>query len=308
MRILAVDDDAAARLIMEAMIRSLGHDCVLAGDAAEAWRVLEGGGVDVVITDRRMPRIDGLDLCRRIRTNLTHTYVYVALATSLGDEDQALEGMKAGADDYLIKPVRTHDLQLRLIAAERVVSLHRLNEQQNQQLRAVARLDPLTGLGNRLRLHEDVETLAARVVRYGHQYSLAILDVDYFKAYNDEYGHLAGDQALQDVARAITRVARASDSCYRFGGEEFLCIFPEQSVRSAAVVVERILSEISGLDIRHTGSPHYGCLTASAGIAQMSAHSSPDIALQQADEALYQAKRAGRNTFRLADLPVPQAV
>lgn len=302
MRVLAVDDDPTSRLIVHAIVTKLGHECLLAADAVEAWQVLERGGIDVVITDRMMPRIDGLDLCRRIREQLTTTYIYVILATGLGDREQALEGMEAGADDYLVKPIHRHDLQLRLIAADRVTALHRLNEQQKQELRVVARRDLLTGLGNRLRLHEDLETLSARVVRYGHQYSLALLDVDYFKAYNDTYGHQAGDAALQSVGRVLAHVGRSGDACYRFGGEEFLCVFPEQSAEGASTAVQRLLDEVRLLGIVHAGSPGHGVLTLSAGVAQMTTGcTEPDAVLRQADEALYRAKAAGRNAVRVAD-------
>jgi len=281
MRVLAVDDDPTSRLIVHAIVTKLGHECLLAADAVEAWQVLERGGIDVVITDRMMPRIDGLDLCRRIREQLTTTYIYIILATGLGDREQALEGMEAGADDYLVKPIHRHDLQLRLIAADRVTAVHRLNEQQKQELRVVARRDLLTGLGNRLRLHEDLETLSARVVRYGHQ---------------------AGDAALQSVGRVLANVGRSGDACYRFGGEEFLCVFPEQSAGGASTAVQRLLDEVRLLGIVHAGSPEYGVLTLSAGVAQMTTGcTEPDAVLRQADEALYRAKAAGRNAVRVAD-------
>lgn len=307
MKVLAVDDDVTARLIVQSMVVSLGHECLLAADAADAWQLLERGGVDVVISDRMMPKIDGLDLCRRIRDLLTDTYTYIIVATGLGERDQILEGMLAGADDYLVKPISRHDLHLRLTAAERVTALHRQIEQQKQELRVVARRDPLTGLGNRLRLREDLRTLSGRVARYGHEYSLALLDIDYFKAYNDLYGHQAGDLALQAVGRVLAKVGRSGDVCYRYGGEEFLCIFPEQSAEGAATAVQRVLTEIVHLAIPHAGSPDHGLLTVSAGIAQMTADRvEPDSVLREADETLYRAKAAGRNTIRIGQSAVPQ--
>jgi diguanylate cyclase (GGDEF)-like protein len=161
--------------------------------------------------------------------------------------DEILEGMTAGADDYLVKPLDPDDLQARLIAAARVTCLHRQLAQQrtelqslNQELTAIARRDPLTGLGNRRALQEDLELLEARVTRYGHRYCMALFDVDHFKAYNDAYGHQAGDEVLHAVAAQLKDKARSGDAIYRYGGEEYLCIFPEQSLATGIHAVQRM--------------------------------------------------------------------
>ncbi len=131
--VLAVDDDRTTRLLMQAMVTSLGHQCLLAEDGAHAWQLLQtSAGVEVVVTDWEMPRVDGLELCRRIRERYTDIYIYILLATSMAGPEQAMQGMQAGADDYLIKPLRRHDLALRLTAAERVTSLHRPNCQRSR--------------------------------------------------------------------------------------------------------------------------------------------------------------------------------
>jgi signal transduction histidine kinase len=135
MRVLAVDDDAVARLAVQAMVRALGHECLLARDGFQAWDCLQAEPFDVVITDRVMPDLDGLELCRKIRANSSDAgYVYVVLASALGEDDQARDGMLAGADDYLVKPLRRGKLELKLIAAERVTTLHRRLAQLNDEL------------------------------------------------------------------------------------------------------------------------------------------------------------------------------
>src|SRR5688572_15847962 len=181
-----------------------------------------------------MPGLTGLQLCQKIRGH-SAGYTYFILVTGQGAHDQILEGMAAGADDYLVKPLDLEDLEGRLIAAARVTALHDQLAGQRGELEAfnadlteMAHRDPLTGLRNRRALQDDVELLEARVIRYGHRYCMALLDIDHFKAYNDTYGHLAGDRTLQTVAGELLRQARAGDSIYRYGGEEFLCIFPEQ--------------------------------------------------------------------------------
>lgn len=136
MRVLAVDDDAVARMALGGMVTALGHECLLAASGDQAWRLLQTGGFDVIITDRVMPDMDGLELCRRIRAAEPVTgYVYVILVSALGDDQQARDGMVAGADDYLAKPLRLRQIELKLIAAERVTALHQRLTRLNGDLR-----------------------------------------------------------------------------------------------------------------------------------------------------------------------------
>jgi two-component system, cell cycle response regulator len=222
---------------------------------------------------------------------------------------EILTGMSAGADDYLVKPLDPDDLQARLIAAARVTGLHRqLADQRaelevlNLELMQVARRDALTGLGNRRALDEDLEHLEARVSRYGHQYCMALLDVDLFKSYNDTYGHQAGDEILQTVARQLQDHVRSDDALYRYGGEEFLCIFPEQSLASGTQAVHRMREGLQLLAIEHSDNP-LGVLTMSAGLAMLDSHNARSAreVLKDADVALYRAKQLGRNRVELAE-------
>jgi len=163
------------------------------------------------------------------------------------------------------------------------------------ELAAIARSDPLTGLGNRRALQEDLDLLDGRVSRYGHRYCIALFDVDHFKAYNDTYGHPAGDRILETIAAQLMDCARAGDAVYRYGGEEFLCIFPEQSLAEGTLAVERMRLAVLGLAIPHKKSP-VGLLAISAGLAMLDqAHTRSTDVLAEADEALYRAKQLGRN-------------
>ena len=307
MRVLVVDDDPVARRVVDAIVCSLGHDCLTAEDGRRAWELLEAdSGIDVVITDRVMPDMDGLELCQRIRRGTASgAYTYVVVASGSGDDDDARNGMLAGADDYLAKPLRRTQLELKLIAAERVRDLHQRLGSLNAELRTAARRDPLTGLGNRLQLTEDLESLADRARRYGHHYSLALLDVDHFKPYNDQYGHQAGDVALQAVAKVLTTHTRTGDAAYRYGGEEFLCVFPEQSSDTALIATQRMLAAVRRRAIVHVGTSH-GVVTLSAGIADLGGEDTDvDRVLRRADEALYEAKGAGRDCVVQSARPLP---
>lgn len=303
MRILVADDDRTSQLIAKAAVRSLGHECHTASDGLQAWDIVQSLRPDVVISDWLMPGLTGLELCRNIRASVLGDYVYFIMVSGQAAPDEVFEGMGAGADDYLVKPLDPDDLRARLIAATRVTSLHRqLGRQRtelqglNGELTAIARRDPLTGLGNRRALQEDLELLEARVRRYGHRYCMALLDVDHFKSYNDAYGHQAGDEALQVVAAQLQETARSGDAMYRYGGEEFLCVFPEQSLATGTKAVERMRVSLERRAIRHLDNPS-GVLTFSAGVAVLA----PDCVrpaaevLKDADEALYRAKQLGRN-------------
>jgi two-component system cell cycle response regulator len=309
MKILVADDDPTSRLIVQLALRSLGHECHTVADGAQAWDAFRWGRPDVVISDWIMPRMSGVELCRKIRGHTAQRYTYFIMVSSQGGVDEILEGMSAGVDDYLIKPLDSDDLQARLVAAARVNAVHRHLadqrselEQLNHDLAAIARCDPLTELGNRRALQEDLEGMEARVSRYGHSYCMALLDVDHFKAYNDKYGHQAGDLVLQAVAAELKSQARGGDALYRYGGEEFLCIFPEQSLETGTIAVERMRTGIQRLCTPHEDTEP-GVLTISAGLAVLDPDSRSNTAaeaLKEADQALYRAKQLGRNRVERA--------
>jgi two-component system cell cycle response regulator len=309
LKILVADDDPVSRLIAEEAVRSLGHHCLSADGGELAWELFRRERPDVVISDWMMPDLDGLAFCRRIRSDGGGIYSSFILVTSLDDTQHALEGMLAGADDYLSKPLNVDELQMRLIAASRLNDLHRkLDEHQhfleglNDKLRMTARVDALTGLGNRLRLREDLSTLSSRTNRYGDTYCVCVLDLDRFKSFNDTYGHLEGDLALKAVADAISGQVRSEDSTYRFGGEEFVCIFRSLTVPEAAAVLERIRVAVQGLGIEHASNRPWGVVTVSAGAAAAGPvdPSRPEKLLEPADRALYLAKESGRNRVETA--------
>jgi two-component system, cell cycle response regulator len=308
MKILITDDDPTSRLIARTALRNLGHECETASDGAEAWDAFRSHRPDVVVSDAMMPGLTGLELCRNIRAHPIGGYTYFIMVTGRAGLDEILEGMSAGADDYLIKPLDLDDLQARLIAAARVTSLHHQLALQrtelealNEELATIARRDPLTGLGNRRALREYLDLFEGRVTRYGHRYCMALIDVDHFKSYNDTFGHQAGDDILQTVACQLKDQARGGDSLYRYGGEEFLCIFPEQSLATGTIAVERMRRGIERLAIVHPDNPS-GVLTISAGMAMLEpGHTtSASEVVKHADEALYRAKHRGRNRVEQA--------
>jgi two-component system chemotaxis response regulator CheY len=294
MRVLVVDDEPGTRLLVATAVERLGHACLQAADGEEAWRRFQEQPPDVVITDWAMPGLDGTALAERIRGHSMAGYTYVLVVTGQADEDAARRTMHAGADDFVVKPLEPAELERKLIAAERVTALHR-------RMHDDARHDALTGVGNRLRLAEDLADLSGRVERYGHSYCVALFDLDGFKAVNDTDGHQAGDTVLRAVAAALATQIRSGDTLYRYGGEEFLVLLPEQTLDSAVHAAERLRAAVEALRLPH---PAGGVVTISGGVAGLgAAQRAPDELLELADQALYRAKEGGRNRVEVARPP-----
>ncbi len=263
--------------------------------------MLQADRADVVLSDWTLPHMGGVELCRRMRAaDGEGAYTYFIFMTGFDDREHFLRGMDAGADDYHTKPVDIEELQARLVSAGRVLALYRKLADKNRELRRdsqtsflAARVDPLTGVGNRLRMDEDLDVLWSRAQRYGHPFAAALCDIDEFKRYNDRFGHVAGDDVLLRVAQTIRKELRQGDSLYRYGGEEFLAVLPNQSLSEAACAMERVRGAIESLAVP---APR-GIVTISVGVAEL------DLALdrtlkdwlRRADAALYRAKEAGRN-------------
>jgi diguanylate cyclase (GGDEF)-like protein len=243
-----------------------------------------------------------------VRASQRETYTYFMLLTSLEGKQHFMQGMQAGADDYLTKPLDREELRVRLQVAARVTSLHhqlaektRELERANHALAESARRDPLTGLGNRLQLREDLYRLQRWLDRYGRGFGVALCDVDRFKLYNDRYGHVAGDDVLQALSRAVAATIRSGDMAYRYGGEELLIIMPEQSAETSVIAMERVREAVEQLGIAHVANRPYGVVTISVGLVAIGqGEQQPwETVLSRADTALYQAKAQGRNRVAL---------
>jgi diguanylate cyclase (GGDEF)-like protein len=300
--VLVVDDDPTNRLLLRQIVTRLGHACTVAEDGDSAWEQLQSQPFDVLLTDWKMPGLEGTELCRRLRADPGTAYTYIVLITSLSDHDQVLAGMDAGADDYLAKPVDPFQVETRLVAARRVTHLHsqirdyreRL-ELANLELLAQSRTDVLTGLGNRRLMERDLSIALERGRRQHGSFSVALFDIDHFKAYNDHYGHAAGDEALRRTAQALAGACRREDIAYRYGGEEFLVILPVGGLGAALSAAERLRTAVESEAIPHAYSSH-SVITVSGGVATWaSSYSSLTELLEAADRALYDSKVAGRN-------------
>lgn len=292
MKILIAEDDAVSRLVLGATLRKLGHAVTSAQDGDEALRAWRREQPDLLISDWMMPGLDGLELCRHIRTEPALQYTYIILLTSLGGKGRYLLGMEAGADDFVSKPFDEEYLAARLHVAERILSLHQL-------LRREATHDRLTGLWNRAAILDHLRHELAHPVQDG---ALAVImaDLDYFKAVNDTHGHAAGDRVLQETALRIQACLGPCDRVGRYGGEEFLIVVPGGSASSAAAIAEAVRGAVGGSPIATAAAQLTVTTSLGLSLAPPGTQATAGTLLAAADRALYAAKAGGRNRTEVA--------
>jgi diguanylate cyclase (GGDEF)-like protein len=293
MRVVAAEDNPVFQSMLKTMLTKWGYDAVIARSGTEAWRILESADAPrLAVLDWMMPGMDGLEICRRIRSANREPYVYILLLTARTEAQDLIEGMNAGADDYLTKPFNAHELRVRLQAGRRILDLQEELLKAREALREQATHDGLTGLLNRSSILEKLDDELSRAARAGTPVSVLMADLDRFKAINDTHGHLVGDAVLREAARRLKSAARRYDSVGRYGGEEFLIVLPGCDASDAAVQAERTRDAIGATPFLTPAQPVP--VTVSVGVA-CSSHCAPETLIREADEALYEAKGEGRN-------------
>lgn len=237
-KILIADDDPVFRRLLESLLKKWGYDVVLASDGSEAWNVLlQPDPPSLAIIDWLMPGIEGVELCRLIKTELQYRAIYAILVTAHQREDDCVLALESGADDFIAKPINPAELLARVRAGVRIMEYQRL-------LQNLALEDPLTGLGNRRAFAADLERVSMYAYRHGYGFALMIIDIDEFKKINDLWGHDVGDIVLQRVAGALHGTFRAEDAAYRLGGDEFAVLFP--GITSVeAIPVDRLKQQLT---------------------------------------------------------------
>ena len=296
MKVLVADDDPIPRRLVEASLRAAGYEPVLAADGMETLRILdEPDSPRLVVLDWEMPLLDGLGVCRAIRTGRQEPYTYVLLLTANDSQNALVEGFDAGADDYVIKPCDLGELQARLRAAVRILKLQDDLVAAREASREQATRDPLTGLLNRGAVLDALQKECSRSDRIGGTFGVIMIDVDHFKAINDTHGHLVGDGVLREVASRLRGSLRTYDSIGRFGGEEFLVVAPGCGATTAQELAERLRRCMCDAPVAYSGRTLN--VTISLGVASGTGSPARDALLRGADEALYVAKGSGRNRF-----------
>ena len=285
--VLVVDDDPATLRMIAKVASGGGYQVVQARDGNEAWNRIRSDCPDMLVTDWDMPGMDGLALCRRMRQEDLPHYVFTLLLTAKTKPEEMVEGLDAGADDFVSKPLNPAILLARLKAGSRAIAAER-------RLRELTRIDPLTGLLNHRSFHDRLGVEWNRVLRHSLALSCVMIDLDYFKAVNDTHGHAAGDAVLQAIAEVLVGQGRATEVIARLGGEEFCALLPETDEAGAVAWAERVRHAMAEECIPY--SSQILKVTGSFGVASRLADTrTPECLLALADQAMNVAKEAGRN-------------
>ncbi len=298
--ILIIDDTRSTREEIASYVTTAGHRPIVAESGMEGLRLLREHRPGLVLLDVIMPSIDGFKIAQMMKAEM-RGFVPIILLTARTDFDTRRRGHKAGADDFLNKPINADELAIRIDAMLRIKSLTEQLEAANAKLAALADTDGLTGVANRRRLDQVLDMEHERSRRYKRPLGALIIDIDHFKRVNDTYLHEIGDMVLKTVAGGIREMLRRSDLCGRYGGEEFVVVAPELTAEGAMVLAERIRQHVALLRINAgpgaDGQPREVRVTVSIGVAAFDKGANAPIAdlIRRADTALYQTKHQGRN-------------
>ena len=304
MKILVVDDSKVIRMLVAECVVSLGHEINYAENGEDAVAYVKENSVDLVLMDVEMPGINGFKATQAIREIDQQDWFPIIFLTTKQDDDSFANGILAGGDAYLPKPINPLRLQLTVTAMERIyVMRQKLQVAQNdlllanKKLERLAMYDQLTGLANRRNFDESLEKQFKLAKRNKDPLSVIICDIDFFKIYNDSYGHQQGDDCLARVAKVIgVTTTRPTDKACRYGGEEFTVILPKTNLEGGLGIAEKIRKAVFDENIEHDGSKAAPCVTLSLGLATYTGqYQNQDEALKAADDALYRAKDNGRN-------------
>jgi diguanylate cyclase (GGDEF)-like protein len=299
-KILIADDDQVSRRLLEVTLRRWGHEVESACDGRAAWEVLRAEDAPkLAILDWMMPHMDGTAVCREVRRKGGSSYQYLVLATSRDGKKDLLEGLEAGADGYITKPIDLNELRACLRVGERILDWQEQLLAAREALREQATKDHLTGLWNRRSILEILDREVTRGRRDGRPVGLIVADLDYFKRVNDTHGHQAGDVVLRETARRMHAAVRPYDTLGRYGGEEFLVVLPNCDEEKSVQIAERLhrcVGERPVVTPEATVS-----MTLSVGVTATNGEPvKSEALLKMADDALFRAKRAGRDRVYLA--------
>lgn len=298
MKILIVEDSATLRASTKRLVSDLGHTPLFAQSGEEALQMLGNTDFDLVIMDVEMPGLDGFETTSLMREALGDRWIPIIYSTGHDSDAKVLAGIEAGGDDYLIKPISKNLLKAKLTSMQRIAAMHQQLTKLNIELAELSQFDGLTLLLNRRAFVEKAEQCLHDVRRFTKPCAVLMMDVDFFKQYNDHYGHLSGDECLKAIAQALNHsINRGSDLVGRYGGEEFIILLPDTDIDGAIIVAERILKNIDELAIPHQLSTVADHVTMSIGVEAVSADNmcSLDVLLAGADKNLYLAKERGRH-------------
>ncbi|MBM4125127.1 MAG: diguanylate cyclase [Nitrospira sp.] len=302
MKALIADDDPISQRILKTALSKWGYEVMVTQNGAEALEILHrADGPRLAILDWMMPNLDGLEVCRAVRTQAAQPYVYLLLLTSKSHRTDVIAGLGAGSDDYLTKPIDLEELRARLQAGQRILDLQTELIAAREAFHLQATHDSLTGLWNRAAIFDALERESARAKREQTTFAVILADMDHFKRINDTYGHATGDIVLVEATKRLSSAIRAYDALGRYGGEEFLLVLPGCDERNARRLAERIRAGLEGSPVE-TDDGRTIPISLSLGVAIGGADDAepPETLVKLADQALYRAKERGGNRVEVA--------
>ncbi len=302
MRIMIAEDHPVSRRLLQAQLTKWGYDVVVCSDGTEAWEVMTSADPPrAAILDWMMPKMSGPDLCRKIReAEGDGRYTYVILLTAKDSREDVLEGLEAGADDYVVKPFDSNELKVRVRAGARIVHLHEKLTEALKASESQATHDALTRLWNRNAILGFLEKELARAIRDNSTVGVVIGDIDFFKSINDRNGHLAGDSLLRHVAEKLVSSVRQYDLVGRYGGEEFIIVLPGSDTQTAFQIAERARAELAGTPVRTPEGVFHVTMSFGVAVTETGVQTNVDTIVRVADSALYEAKNGGRDQVVLS--------
>lgn len=303
-RLLIAEDEPVSRQILDKLAQSWGYETVVVKDGDQTLQTLNSANAPrLAVLDWMMPGVNGLEVCRELRSRTGVPYTYVIVLTALNELDRMIEAMEAGADDFLGKPFQPHELEVRLRAGKRIVLLQQELIDARETLRKLATTDALTETWNRRSILDRLDKELARASRdrMGRGPGVLMGDLDHFKQINDSHGHLVGDQVLRETGSRIRKLLRSHDEVGRFGGEEFLIVVCDCDRNALVRVAERVRAGIGDSKIETTSGPVRVTLSIGGAVNDHGCPSNATTLIERADYAMYEAKNAGRDRVVMAD-------
>ena len=298
-KILVIEDSATQALRLKLLLEEKDYHVTIAQNGRKGLDLIQQETFPIIITDWIMPEMSGVEFCRKVRQLDIENYIYIIIVTAKEDKKDILTGLKAGADDYIAKPVDFPELIARLETGNRILKLEKKLKEEHDKILKLMETDPLTKIFNRRYMNEKLPFELKRAIRYHRPLSVIMGDIDHFKDVNDKYGHLAGDEVLEKVAGIfISSIRKDIDWTARYGGEEFLIVLPETPLKGALTVADKIRIKIMSTKILYnfktinvTMSFGVSCMVPSKEKEQLTI----DTILNSADKFLYESKEKGRN-------------
>ena len=300
--ILIVDDAPPNLELLKALLESRHYEVITASSGAQALAAIKDSIPDLVVLDVMMPEMSGYEVCQAIRQDPTTMLLPVVMLSALDPVLEKVKGLEAGADDFLSKPIRQAELFAKINSLLRIANIHKESEKNLNLLETLTKYDPLTKSFSRTEILHQLSIEIDRSQRNKHYLSLMVMDIDYFKNINDQYGHQVGDEVLVSLVRHIHTTLRSTDSMGRIGGEEFLILLPETNIEGAIEIAERLRSDVAKATFKTSLSIPMQ-ITMSIGLAMLNPNhhlnTAQDVLLSdlvnQADMSMYAAKQNGRN-------------